>query len=134
MKKDLLKKFKKAFEQQKDNLLFNDKVVREDFLSSPDDRMDDVDQASADMQQALRLRLRNRETLLLKKINEALSRIEDGTFGECESCGDDIEIRRLEARPTATLCIACKEEQEQREMNTADGRKPKSLGTELTRI
>jgi DnaK suppressor protein len=96
--------------------------------------MDDVDQASADMEQALRLRLRNRENLLVKKVDEALERIENGTFGECESCGEDIELRRLEARPTATFCIACKEEQEQRELNTADGRRPKSLGTELTRI
>ena len=134
MRKDLMKKFKKAFEEQKRNLLFNDKVLRDDFQTNSDDRMDDVDQASADMEQALRLRLRNRENLLVKKVDEAIARIDAGTFGECESCGEDIEIRRLEARPTATLCIACKEEAEQREMNTADGRRPKSLGTELTRI
>lgn len=134
MRKDVQKKFKKLFEQQKQSLLFNDKVVREDFLMSPDDRMDDADQASVDVEQALRLRLRNRETLLLKKVDEALLRIENGTFGECEACEEDIEIRRLEARPTATLCISCKEDQELREMSTADGRKHKSLGTELTRL
>lgn len=134
MKKDVLKKFKKLFEAQKANLLFNDKVLREDFLVNQDDRYDDVDQASADMEQSLRMRLRNRETLLVRKINEALSRIEDGTFGECETCGEDIEMKRLEARPTATLCIACKEDQERLEGNTADGRRPKSLGAELTRI
>ena len=82
----------------------------------------------------MRMRLRNRESLLIKKIDEALVRIEEGTFGLCEACEEDIEIKRLEARPTATLCISCKEDQERMEGNTADGRRPKSLGTELPRI
>ncbi len=134
MRKDLLKKFRKKFEEQKKNLLFNDKVMREDFQVNQDDRYDDIDQASSDVEQSLRMRLRNRELLLVKKIDEAIERIDEGTFGECESCEEDIEIRRLEARPTATLCIQCKEDQERRELNSADGRKSKSLGRELTRI
>ena len=56
MKKDALKKFKKMFEGQKANLLFTDKVVREDFLVSQDDRLDDIDQASADMEKSMRMR------------------------------------------------------------------------------
>ncbi len=134
MRKDILKKFRKKFEEQKKNLLFNDKVMREDFQVNQDDRYDDVDQATSDVEQSLRMRLRNRELLLVKKIDEAIERIDEGTFGECESCGEDIEVRRLEARPTATLCIQCKEDQERRELNSADGRKSKSLGRELTRI
>jgi DnaK suppressor protein len=134
MKKEVLKRFKKLFEQQKENVLYNNKVIRDDFAVNSDDRMDDVDQACADVEQALRMRLRNREMLLIKKIDEALKRINEGTFGLCESCENDIEIKRLEARPTATLCIACKEDEERRELLSADGRRHKSLGATFPRI
>jgi DnaK suppressor protein len=79
------------------------------------------------------MRLLNRETLYIKKLDEALRRIEEGTFGECDDCGEDIEIRRLEARPTATLCVSCKEEQERKEILTAVGREHKSLGSAFSR-
>jgi len=134
MKKEVLKRFKKLFEQQKENVLYNDKIIRDDFQVSADDRMDDVDQASSDVEQSLRMRLRNREMLLIKKVNEALRRIEEGTFGSCSSCENDIEIKRLEARPTATLCIACKEDEERREVLTADGRRSKSMGSAFPRM
>ena len=133
MNKERLKKFKKIFEAQRNGLLFNDRVVRDDFSVCDDDRFDEVDQATTDIEQSMRMRLRNRETLYLKKVNEALKRIEEGTFGECEECGEDIEIRRLEARPTATLCVACKEEQERKEVLTAAGREFKSLGDTFSR-
>jgi DnaK suppressor protein len=126
MTKDKLKKFKKIFEAQRSALLFSDKVVREDFNVNVDDRFDEVDQATTDMEQSMRMRLRNRESFYIKKVEEALARIEEGTFGECGECGEDIELRRLEARPTATLCIACKEEQERKEMLNASGREHNS--------
>jgi len=131
MKKEQLKKFKKLLEEQKSNILFNDKVIREDFNLSQDDRYDEVDQASAELDQGMRMRFRNRERFLIKKIDEALARIEDGTFGECESCGCEIGINRLLARPTATLCVECKEEQERIENSSVDGRRPKSLGVSI---
>ncbi len=134
MKKEVLKRFKKLFEVQKANVLYNNKVLRDDFQVKEDDRMDDVDQASSDVEQSLRMRLRNRETLLLKKVDGALRRIAEGTFGICSSCDSDIEMKRLEARPTATLCIACKEDEERREINTIDGRRSKSLGAAFTRF
>lgn len=81
----------------------------------------------------MRMRLCNRDTLLLKKLDESLKRIEDGTFGVCEECGEDIEVRRLDARPTATLCVSCKEEQERKEVLTAAGRMHKSLGEAFSR-
>jgi DnaK suppressor protein len=133
MTKDKLRKFKKLFEAQRKGVLFNDRVVREDFSVCEDDRYDEVDQATTDIEQAMRMRLRNRESLYLKKVDEALERIEDGTFGECEECGEDIELRRLEARPTATLCVSCKEEQERKEILTASGRESKSLGETFSR-
>lgn len=133
MKREVLKKFKAMFESQKRNIIYNDRVLREDFQVDNDDRMDDLDQATSDVEQSLRLRLRNRESLYLKKVDEALKRIERGDFGLCESCDNDIELKRLEARPTATLCISCKEEEEKREVLTADGRRHKSLGMAFSR-
>ncbi|MBY0470202.1 TraR/DksA family transcriptional regulator [bacterium] len=128
MRKDVLRKFQKIFEAQRKTILFNDRVIREDFSVNHDDRFDEIDQATTDVEQAMRMRLCNREILYLKKVDEALKRIEDGTFGECTECGEDIEVRRLEARPTANLCVGCKEDQERREILTAAGRKHKSLG------
>jgi len=133
LKKETLRKFRQLFEDQKSAIQEKTKVVREDFVVSADDRPDEVDQASIDAEQAMRMRLVNRETLYIKKVDEALRRIEEGTFGECDSCGDDIELRRLQARPTATLCVGCKEEQERREGMNAVGRKHKSLGETFSR-
>ena len=131
MRKDVLKKFKKMFEEQKSNVLYNDRVLRDDFQVAEEERMDDVDQASMEAEQSLRMRLRNRERLLIKKIDESLKRIEEGNFGTCLNCEGEIELKRLEARPTATLCIGCKEDEERREVHTADGRRSKSLGVAL---
>jgi len=134
MQKEMTRKFKRIFESQRNSILFNDRVIQEDFTLSPDDRYDEIDQAAVDIDQSMRWRLRNREAFYIKKIDEALKRIEDGSFGECEACGEDIEIKRLEARPTATLCVSCKEEQERKEDLTASGRAFKSLGTSVFRL
>jgi DnaK suppressor protein len=133
MTKDKLKKFKKIFEAQRKAILFNDRIVREDFEVNGDDRFDEIDQAQTDMEQSMRMRLRNREMLYIKKVDDALLRIEDGSFGECDACGEDIELRRLEARPTANLCVGCKEEQERKEVLTAAGRLHKSMGETFSR-
>ncbi|CAK9253101.1 unnamed protein product [Sphagnum jensenii] len=133
MNKKELSKFKKRFEKERQRALFNDRVVREDFSVCEDDRYDEIDQATTDIEQSMRMRLRNREVLFLKKIDEALTRIEEGTFGECDSCGEDIGLLRLEARPTATHCVSCKEEQERKETLTFHGRESKSLGQSFSR-
>lgn len=133
MRKDTIKKFKKIFEAQKQSIASNGGVIREEFSVNADDRFDEIDQATTDIEQSMRMRLCNREVLYLKKINEALKRIEEGTFGECEECGEDIEVKRLEARPTATLCVACKEDEERREGLTVAGRMHKSLGETFSR-
>ena len=65
------------------------------------------------------------------EVEEALKRVSGGTFGDCEDCGDEIELKRLEARPTATLCVSCKETQEHREHSHIDGHRPKSMGARL---
>ena len=69
---------------------------------------DPVDRATQEEEFSLELRARDRERRLIKKIEKTLNRIEEGDFGYCESCGVEIGVRRLEARPTADLCIDCK--------------------------
>jgi DnaK suppressor protein len=76
---------------------------------------DPNDRATQESEFSLELRTRDRERKLIKKIDEALSRIGDHEYGYCEACGVEIGIRRLEARPTATLCIDCKTLDEIRE-------------------
>jgi len=75
---------------------------------------DPTDRASAEEEHTLELRVRDRERKLLKKIAQALQRIEDGTYGWCEESGEPIGIARLLARPTASLCLESQERHEQR--------------------
>ncbi|MEX0951743.1 MAG: RNA polymerase-binding protein DksA [Gammaproteobacteria bacterium] len=69
---------------------------------------DPNDRATLEEEFALELRTRDRERKLIKKINESLQMLDSGDYGYCEICGVEVGIRRLEARPTATLCIDCK--------------------------
>lgn len=76
---------------------------------------DPTDQATMETDRDFDLRLRERERMLIRKIDQALNRIENGTYGICESCGGEIGYKRLQARPVTTLCIDCKTEQEHEE-------------------
>ncbi|MBI1990542.1 MAG: RNA polymerase-binding protein DksA [Betaproteobacteria bacterium] len=76
---------------------------------------DPNDRASQESDVSLELRNRDRERKLIKKIDETIARIDGGEYGYCESCGVEIGLKRLEARPTATLCIDCKTLDELRE-------------------
>jgi DnaK suppressor protein len=80
---------------------------------------DPNDRASQESDMSLELRNRDRERKLIKKISEMLSKIESGEYGYCEKCGIEIGLSRLEARPTATLCIDCKTLDEIRERQVA---------------
>ena len=80
---------------------------------------DPNDRASQESDVSLELRNRDRERKLIKKIDETIARIEGGEYGYCESCGVEIGLKRLEARPTATLCIDCKTLDELREKQVA---------------
>ena len=92
--------------------------VGEVLTNRPDlEALPDVsDQASAEVDQNFSMRIRERERKLLKKIDEALDRMNAAIYGICERCGGDIPYKRLKARPVTTLCIECKtlEEQEER--------------------
>ena len=80
---------------------------------------DPNDRASQESDMALELRNRDRERKLIKKIDETIARIVANEYGYCESCGVEIGLKRLEARPTATLCIDCKTLDELRERQVA---------------
>jgi DnaK suppressor protein len=80
---------------------------------------DPNDRASQESDIALELRNRDRERKLIKKIDEAIARIDADEYGYCDTCGIEIGLRRLEARPTATLCIDCKTLEELREKQVA---------------
>lgn len=85
------------------------------------------DQASLESERSFELRIKDRERKLISKVYEALKKIEDGTYGICESCGDSIGVKRLMARPVTNLCINCKSEME------AEERKEETLAQQTAR-
>jgi len=112
----ILARYKKLLLEEKQRILNNSKnALKNELALSPDDLPDETDLAASEINQNLVFKLRDRERQLLSKIDEALGRIDEGTFGTCGDCEEPIEPRRLEARPVSTLCIACKEKQEHRE-------------------
>lgn len=108
IKKKLIKQRAELLSEAENTLTSKISTEKESFP-------DPTDQAVAELDNNFLLRLRGREQKLLKKIDEAISRIDDGSYGVCESCGDQISIKRLEARPVTTLCIECKTRQEEEE-------------------
>ena len=110
-----LQRFKTMLEESRQTLLQSAKRTLEESNFDTDDLPDEIDLASSEYNQSMVFRLRDREKFLLKKIDKALARIDDGSFGICERCEEEISIKRLEARPVTTLCIRCKEEQEKKE-------------------
>ena len=106
-------------------------VDEEKFVVKSEEQKDEVDQASADYQRAQMLRFRNRDIFYAKKLSKALEKIEAGEYSECEECGCDIRFERLIARPTAELCITCKDEAEKEEQGNFIARQSKSLGKQI---
>jgi DnaK suppressor protein len=80
---------------------------------------DEMDLASSEYMQSFTFRLRGRERVFLQKIEKALKKLDEGTFGVCEDCEEPISIKRLEARPETELCIRCKEDEERMERDFA---------------
>ncbi len=116
MKKRDQDRFRKILLQQRDELLENARrTLSGDIHLDPDDFPDEIDTASSEMNLAFQGRLRERERGLLTKINQALEKLDNGVYGDCEVCGEPISLKRIEARPMAELCIDCKAEQEQLE-------------------
>jgi DnaK suppressor protein len=111
-----LNSFRRLLESRKREILSEaDRAVGHMNSKSPDGFPDPTDRASLESDRALILRMRDRERKLLTKIDEAFKRLDTGTYGRCEECGEDIALERLKARPVTTLCIVCKSDQEARE-------------------
>ncbi len=101
-------------------LLKKEEIIREEGktlegIGQTSNVPDPNDRATLEEGRNFELRIRGRERKLVYKIDEALLRIEDGSFGVCEECGEAIGIKRLEARPVTTLCIDCKTVEENKE-------------------
>ena len=108
----ILLAWKKQLMEEVDRTLHH---MQDDAANFPDPN----DRATQESEFTLELRARDRERKLIRKIDEALAAIDNSEYGYCESCGVEIGIRRLEARPTATLCIDCKVLDEIREKQMA---------------
>lgn len=111
MNKTQLEFFRERLIKQKNDIIYSLKETSEN-LQNQEREADDNDRASLEEERWLELRIRDREAKLLGKIDEALARIDDGSYGYCEDTGDEIGIERILVRPTATLSIDAKQRRE----------------------
>ncbi len=118
MKPEVLQEFKAILLGRREELLTDALKTVEGMSEMKEGKErypDPMDRASLESDRNFLLRIRDRERKLIQKIDEALKRVADGTFGVCENCGDEISEERLRARPVTTLCVNCKTEQEEQE-------------------
>ncbi|MEZ0329341.1 MAG: RNA polymerase-binding protein DksA [Dissulfuribacterales bacterium] len=115
MDKEQLEYFLKLLLQKKEELAGAADQTIEEMTQLEENFPDMTDRASLETDRSFELRIRDRERKLLHKIDKAIERIQNGTYGICESCGEEIGFKRLEARPVTTLCIDCKAKQEREE-------------------
>lgn len=115
LSKKKLESFKELLNQNLQSLLEEAKLTV-DGMSNPNENLPDPsDRATLESDRNFTLRIRDRERKLIGKIKEALERIDNGSYGICEECGEQISEARLKARPVTTLCIDCKKNQEKEE-------------------
>lgn len=112
--------FRRLLEVWKADILSGAKQTINNLQGESGSLPDLVDRASAESDKALELRTRDRQRKLISKIDAALRRIDDGSYGYCEATGEPIGLRRLEARPTATLSLEAQERHERKERTRRD--------------
>jgi len=112
MKKKDIEYFKEFLNDRLQELLSHADNTVSGMTAPKENFPDPTDRASLESDRNFMLRIRDRENKLIKKIKKALDRIEKGTFGICEKCGEDISVKRLKARPVTTHCIDCKTKEE----------------------
>ncbi len=115
MSSEQIEDFRRKLLSWKDSILKESKETIEDMQTDTRNIPDITDRASEETDRALELRTRDRQRKLISKIDSALRRIEDGTYGFCEETGDPISFKRLDARPIATLSLEAQERHERRE-------------------
>jgi DnaK suppressor protein len=107
MNKEQSQKFESLLNQQRNHLETVLSIQERELPVSSDEPMDEIDVVNAQIMNRMFLDLHERKFRSLQKVRAALHRIEKGAFGDCLACGDEIEIKRLEAMPTAPLCLFC---------------------------
>ncbi len=112
MQKKQLEEFRELLNQRLAELQDEAQTTVTDLIEGDENFPDPTDRATAESDRNFMLRIRDRERKLIMKIREAIGRIDDGSFGYCEHCGEPIGVKRLRARPVTTLCIDCKTEME----------------------
>jgi DnaK suppressor protein len=112
MKKKDIEYFKEFLTDRLEELLSHADDTVSGMTAPKENFPDPTDRASLESDRNFMLRIRDRESKLIKKIKKALYRIENGTFGICETCSEDISAKRLKARPVTTQCIDCKTKEE----------------------
>jgi DnaK suppressor protein len=112
MKKKDIEYFRKFLNKRLEELISHADNTVSGMTAPKENFPDPTDRASLEADRNFMLRIRDRENKLIKKIKKALDRIETGSFGVCEKCGEDISVKRLKARPVTTLCIDCKTKEE----------------------
>ncbi|RIJ27068.1 RNA polymerase-binding protein DksA [Henriciella mobilis] len=112
--------FRARLEQWKADILAGTKSTINNLQEDSSNLPDLVDRASSESDKALELRTRDRQRKLIAKIDAALRRIDEGTYGYCDETGEPISLRRLEARPTATLSLEAQERHERQERTVRD--------------
>ncbi len=115
MKKKQLEQFRCQLLDKRDEILAEAGKTLSDMTDQTTNIPDPNDRATVESGRSFELRIRDRERKLLSKIEEAIGRLDEGEYGVCEGCGEDIGIKRLEARPVTTYCIDCKTLQETKE-------------------
>jgi DnaK suppressor protein len=126
--KKQLDTLKNKLMEEKNSLVFSDQSDTSNLELAIPEGSDEVEQSITDYTNSHLLRFRNREVFYAKKIDKALKKFDLNEYGLCTDCGDWIRFERLMARPTAELCIQCKEESERDESSSFSGRQSKSLG------
>ena len=112
--------FRMRLEEWKNDILAGTKSTINNLQEDSSNLPDIVDRASSESDKALELRTRDRQRNLISKIDAALRRIDEGTYGYCDETGEPISLRRLEARPTATLSLEAQERHERKERTVRD--------------
>lgn len=131
LSKKQLAELKDKIQAERERVINSGGIDEEMFALKSEESKDEVDQASAEYERSQMLRFKNRDAFYAKKLVLALDKMKEGEYGVCTECDSDISFKRLLARPTADLCIACKDEAEREESSNFIARQSKSLGQKI---
>ena len=127
LKKKQISELKEKIVSERERILTSFKQLdQEEFHLKGEDRSDEFDQATSEYERSQLLRFKKRDLFYVKKLNKALEKFDKDEYGTCEECDEIIKFERLSARPTAELCISCKDESEREEQGNFVARQSKS--------